>query len=282
MHRLVSLFIFALVVLATNSYRSLVKGAETTLFLADGQTDSLWTVDLQTGFATEVGSLGLDANYVGLTYNGNDGQLYLSSNSGADTANNLYVVDQMTGAASLVGNTGVANLTGLAFDPVNKVMYGGTGTGNSLYTINTTNASTTLVGSYGVSVSGQGLAFDPITQSLWLADALTDNLFEVNTMTGQASQVGFTSLTAPVGLAVDPLTGSIYSVDHLSDALYTLDRTTGTATFIGQLGFDAFNVGLAARVSAIPEPSIINTCVALTAAFAVRRRRRRSMRAVSC
>src|SRR5207302_8033583 len=68
---------------------------------------NLVTINLTTGAATTVGSVGFNAGSLEF---GPDGNLYAGSTDGAG---NLYRIDKTNGAATLVGRTGFNNVTGL-------------------------------------------------------------------------------------------------------------------------------------------------------------------------
>lgn len=70
----------------------------------------VWSVDLVSGVATSVGSTSVipDRGGVGITVGG-DGELFAALN------NSLYEIDQETGLATLIGNTGFNIISGLGF-----------------------------------------------------------------------------------------------------------------------------------------------------------------------
>src|SRR5207247_6114881 len=75
---------------------------------ANGASSNLVTVNLTTGAATVIGSVGFNGGSLEF---GPDGNLY-----GGSTGNtgNLYRINKATAASTLVGATGFLNLTGLA------------------------------------------------------------------------------------------------------------------------------------------------------------------------
>lgn len=72
---------------------------------------SLYSVDTGLGTSTIIGDMGLSTGLFGLAYDEMNGILY--GNSG-DT-HNLYRIDVMTGAATLIGANGVDGIDGLAW-----------------------------------------------------------------------------------------------------------------------------------------------------------------------
>src|SRR4029453_10901844 len=75
---------------------------------AGGGTSNLVTVNLATGAATVVGSVGFNGGSLEF---GPDGNLYAGSTGGSG---DLYRINKATGASTLVGPTSFINLTGLA------------------------------------------------------------------------------------------------------------------------------------------------------------------------
>ncbi len=85
-----------------------------TLFASNALTDSLYTINRATGVATLVGPFNGPVGIGGMTYNQDNGLLYLTDNDG----DILYNVDPSTGGATPIGPTGTGNLIGLVYVPV--------------------------------------------------------------------------------------------------------------------------------------------------------------------
>lgn len=124
--------------------------AASVMYLADGNTDTLNTVDIATGSATVVGGFGVDAVNVGLTYDANNDQLLMTSRFAANNSG-LYSVNQSNGAISLIGETGISAITGLAYDNASQTLYAGSGFEDALYRLNTSTASAALIGSFNIA-----------------------------------------------------------------------------------------------------------------------------------
>lgn len=128
----------------------------------------------------------------------------------------LYSVNVMTGAATLVGDTG-HNFTSLA--AWGEDLYAVASGDFNLYQINPTTAEATLVGPLGdlggdIELNGSGLAFDENGQ-LWMAinlrlsdplNPFPSRIFQVNTESGAAELISETlvgieslAITGPVG-----------------------------------------------------------------------------------
>lgn len=101
----------------------------------------------------------------------------------------LYSIDPDSGVVSLIGEIPI-NVSSLAFDTANDVLYGVTGFADLLYTIDPETALSVQIGSLGFNANTSGLAFDSETETLYLTEANADSLYTVNTSTGEATLVG--------------------------------------------------------------------------------------------
>jgi hypothetical protein len=247
------------------------------------QNNNLYRIDLATGVATSLGSVGLFAG--GMAF-GPGGNLYGIGGS----------VDQLwnltTPPGFLVGNTGPRDGTdaGLGFNSATGIMYnlnaGAPPVGpafSSLYRINLSTGAATFVGTSTVAGAdniairgGTAYAIDAVDPAF----GGTDSLYTVNLATGALSfvgslVVGFNDLA---GSDFDSL-GTLWMIgDQLG--IFTVNTTTGLASFVatprdtitGQFltGFQ----GLAIGPQAVPEPaSILLVASGLVALFGLRRRR---------
>jgi len=126
-------------------------------------------------------------------------------------------------------------VTGLAFHPVTRVLYGSTGgrTGASLLIINPTNARVTVVGPYnegGATMSD--LAFTPSGQLYGISASGGANLCTINTSTGQATLVALSGLsfTSGGGLGISP--GGVFYGTPQNPEFGTYNPTNGAYTHI--------------------------------------------------
>lgn len=76
-------------------------------YIADVQTDILYSLDLSSGVATEIGALGIDLNYAqDADFNTSTNTLYMAAYlNGTPGSSGLYEVNTTTGAATLIGDT---------------------------------------------------------------------------------------------------------------------------------------------------------------------------------
>ncbi|MEY2427435.1 MAG: hypothetical protein QOJ40_320 [Verrucomicrobiota bacterium] len=166
--------------------------------------------------------------------------LYGSTSAGGP--GELWILDPATGAP--IQDVGPLNdassvnyaVTGLAFNPLDGVLYGSTGgrTGTKLLTINPLNGLVTVVGSYGVGTGNTmtDLAFDPSGNLFGIGSSGGPTLYSINIGTGQATAVGPSGLgfTVGGGLAISP--GDVFYGTPQSPEFGTYDPTTGAYTHI--------------------------------------------------
>jgi len=165
-------------------------GAETSSVAITGTSPGV------TGAAGEITSLAFDP----IT-----GVLYGNTTVGfGDSADRLYRINPTTGAATLVGATGLigfSDVFALGFDQTGQ-LFGVSQTSNDLVSISTATGAGTLIA--GVSVF---FAFDiasrPGDNTMFLADSGTSSLYTIDTSTGVTTLVGAYGGSSPnlVGLA---------------------------------------------------------------------------------
>ena len=157
---------------------------------------------------TTIGPIGFSVG--GLTFNGANGALYGSSQTGE-----IYTISTWTGAGSLVGASGWARIEGLAYNDNSNTMYGVTST-NELITINTLTGAGSLVGAIGFTTV-YGLAYDDNTDTLYGATVVLDELITIDTGTGAGSLVGSLGAVSMNGLAFDYMGWETELVDTFGD-----------------------------------------------------------------
>jgi len=152
-----------------------------------------------------IGSTGLLSPHA-LAFDGND-VLYTIDNN-----NDLYIVDELTGASTLVGPVGVS-IKGIEFDPSTGILWGGQGgpggNNDGIYTIDLITGTASLVGNTGLGSNTPALHFD---------------------------QAG--NLYGPIGGGGNP------------NNLVSIDKSTGVGTIIGPIGFVAVS-GMSTRVTRV-------------------------------
>jgi hypothetical protein len=177
------------------------------------------------------------ANLYASTAAGGPGELYIIS-----TANGSQVTDIGPLNDSLGANYPI---TGMAFNPINGVLYGSTGNAGAvdamLVTINPASALVTVIGSFnagpvnstGVPATMADLAFDSSGNLYGVASIGGPNLYSINKTTGQATLVGpngVASSTTGGGLAIS--SGGAFYGTPTSSRFGTYNSSTGAYTNI--------------------------------------------------
>jgi PEP-CTERM motif len=241
----------------------LVPGPNGSLFTLtfSGNLDS---INAATGITTVIGATGLGDCTVA------DGQCPANSANGfgevggklyaTDFASNLYRVDPATGAAHLIGPTGIPAV------PPGFPNFSGAG----------------LISAFDVSLFGVGdklyatfeaVTIDPETFGI-VAAVIPEYLYQIDPSTG------ITTLgpSIPLGFVTTvDVNGAFYSFNADSDKLFTLDLTNGTTGFVADLDPSAGLIGGAAPVPAVPEPASVALAGIGIAAIVVFWRRRRGV-----
>lgn len=257
---------FALVVTSSAAY------ARADLIDAVFYGSQFGAINSATGAYTQISTLPIGkASGIGV----DDGSTYVE-----DMADNLLLVDPVTGASKVLGNTGL----GLDF-----VVFAGGASGlygidyqSNLYSFSPQNGAATLIGATGLAAN-QGrddtsLSFDG--NSLLYTAGLpgqADELYRIDIATGVATDLGSTGVTA--------IAGSAFSADQLDlfqygqSTNYIYSAPDGSASFSrgATLGAQIVDGGVPATpTAAAPEPeSVVMAASALVAiALYIRWRRR--------
>ncbi len=166
------------------------------------------------------------------------GVLYAASGPPAPGVSSLYRINTTTGAATLLGATGLGEVQGLGIHPTTRELYG------VLTSVSTT-------GLYRMSSEfGDALPVQTIPLvaraitfaadgSLYAATGV-GRLYRVNIATGDTTFIGETSGIVYAGLALNPLTGKLWASVRPPltgrDRIYTVNTTNGAATLVGTTG----------------------------------------------
>jgi hypothetical protein len=217
----------------------------------------------------------------------------------------LYSIDASSGAATLVGSTGLRQIAGLDWDEVNNRLVALT-VGGDRYSLSTSTGASSMLaeGGFGVPEGSlamvEGTAFTTIFDELnaWNGSAWQsrgasglaagsdisgldvangrllglalngtgpDQLVAFDSATGAASIIGLTGTNASTVAGLATLGSRGYMTD--GGSLYAIDTLTGGATLIGAHGVAGFS-GLAI----VPTPG---SALVLAAAIGIGGRRRR-------
>jgi len=167
----------------------------------------------------------------------------------------VYTIDEVTGAMTLVGSTGLGEgLNGMAYDPITEQLYAVSAI--NLYTIDRSTGAGTLVAPCGTG-TWIALACSPSGQ-LYGIDLADDNLYSIDKATGTITLIGY--------LGFDVIYAQGADFDHDTNVLwwgawnsglgvgemYVVDVTTAATTYMGLLGPGIEMCALAIPAAYIP------------------------------
>jgi hypothetical protein len=226
-----------------------------TLFGTDASGGNLLSIDRSTGAGTVVASTGVFP-IPALAVDPTSGIMYAGQGAGTPF---IYTVNPATGAATLLGDTGLGfaavggldfRSDGTLFAAVNIVGDGGTGS-ETLATINKATGVATVIGPFGTE-GMEGIAFDA-AGGLWGSTssrgggASTPGLYRINPATAAAT------LVAPIQSSSGaPPSGGVVSLQFACDGtlyggtatglgvadggrLITINPATGVFAFVGSV-----------------------------------------------
>jgi hypothetical protein len=170
-------------------------------------TNTLWTVDTSSGLAARIGFTGLapEPFLAGLGFDPTSGRLYAST-GGFGGTDAIYEIDPLTGAATLVGNTGLGSgaIPDIAFNDngalfASKMIEGAP----TFIRVDTETAAGTVIGVIGFpSVSGLAWsAHDVIEAILDIRPGECPNEFDVRCFRSDGNKPGGLLPLAVVGTA---------------------------------------------------------------------------------
>ena len=235
-------FAFCLVALTPN--------ARASLFAVDSGVDELRDVDPGNGATTLVGgtSSGGLGTPAGLAWDGS-AMYTIDLDDGQ-----VFTLDLLTGAPTLVGTSGISGWQGIAARPGDGALFA-INQSNTFYSINkSTGAATVIAGGVGSLITA--LEFDPFG-ILWGIEFGSGAFGTIDPLTGIFASAGTTN-TGFQGLTFDG-SGTAYASNTSTDSLYTVNLTTGTATLVGSMNGTGFVKGLAFDevTATVPEPGAL-------------------------
>ncbi|HET6463785.1 MAG TPA: FlgD immunoglobulin-like domain containing protein, partial [Candidatus Krumholzibacteria bacterium] len=166
------------------------------------------------------------------------GVIYATT-GGSTGGANLYTINEFTGAATLIGPTGVTGMPGLAINSSGEI-WGTQRTSGSLYRVDAATGQAIFQTTVDVAFV-DAIAFDAGDVLYGIGfDPPDFMLRKINTSTGVTTPVGPTG-DVFVGLAFHPVTGVLYGSTggfqpNNPDGIAKINLGTGAATFIGTTG----------------------------------------------
>lgn len=196
-----------------------------------GSSSRLYTINPNTGAATQVGAGQLNPLLNGQTFGADNGPAGFQVVSGLGGGQNL-LIDRATG--TVVGGVAGPSLSYVAGDPY-----------------------------FGVAPRVDALAYDAVTGLWFAADTLENTLAHFNPVTGALSTINPLGIDASRfnGMDVSPFSDIMYMGTPAASSdpqanLYTINMTTGFASLVGQIGQPGDNY-LVRGLTVIPEPSSV-------------------------
>jgi len=210
---------------------------------------NLYTINLASGTATLVGAIrlagGRPIGVTGMAASPKDGKLYgITSEQSPNNPRSLVTIDPATGAATLVGELGVAG-SDIAFNEKGTLYIWLPGT-TQLGTVNPSTAAVAPLGRSGQASSPAGIAVDPQGMVFVTAKGAGGSLDNVDLASG-ALQIGPLLTGAPFSTQINSMSfspsGLLLAVNSnggspANTRLVTINTATGVVATIGALPDD--------------------------------------------
>lgn len=243
-----------------DGYFGLAPGPNGSL-IAGTYAGNLDSINPATGVATRIGPTGLGSCVVPSPSCGPNSYNTLGALAGTiygtDYENNLYVMNPLTGTATLLN--GHSGLPAIPFIP---------GSMNPDGTINFYDEA--IWGAGGkLYATFDAFIFD-LSSFTVVSTVITPELYQINPSTGGATAIGATDLGIGAGVDVD---GTSYAFNDLTNQIESIDLSTGRTNVLGQ--FDPAAGVIQGATAAVPEPGSIGLVVIGIALGMIGLRRRR-------
>ena len=157
---------------------------------------------------------------------------------GVNPAGNLYSLNKTTGAATLVGFTGVTTRLNALVGGKHGVLWAAANGDNNLYTINTSTGLATTVANIGFSSVGDLAWVNGTLYESSDGTAAGNLLVAVDVSTDKATEIGSMGITNVYGLASDG-TDTLYAVANTQ--IYTVNLSTAALTPVFNYGSSALS-----------------------------------------
>jgi hypothetical protein len=240
--------------------------ADTLYALVNGPNATLELIDTSTSSVTPIGATGVNVNFGDLAPSPTPGLAYMvdGRHSPATDNSNLYTLNLATGAATLVGSTGVPDMFGLAYAPDTSTLFGTTYSVGvvGLYSINASTGAATFIGPTSISNNTEeidALTYNTTTHKLVGISTGFSSLYTINELTGTLT---LQALLQPSGLSTNHNIGDLafdavhnrYYSEDVNGRIYVTDPTQPVFNDIAIISGLGNIDGL--LVVPIPEPSV--------------------------
>lgn len=187
------------------------------LYAASSIENQLYVVDPTDWRTRSIGSLSLGANFqvTDLEWDLATGRLFGVGNDGG--VGRFFEVDAVTGAATVLGNTGLTGLLALASDPLSGGLFLIDTTSDRLYTVDRSNGATTMIGPLANATYVDGMAYSLPNLTMYACDRLPFSYYRLNSIdltTGTATPLGGLQSGTVTGMAYVLGTGSLSRQSH--------------------------------------------------------------------
>ncbi len=248
-----SLLALATLVFASTSWA-------TQLYYVEDTNDTLHTFDTTTFQDNLVGALGVAGDFGDLAYDTTSGVMYYV---GGRNDRDLYTVNLVTGAATLVGAHAIPDMFGLGFDGAGNLY--ATDSASNFYSMNKSTGAATLIGNTGIYPGG--LDWDSANGQMIL-QAAGGSTYSINLGSGAATLLSSAGFVNDDDIAYDVSDNSFWVMDW-SGQLYHYDSAWNrTNPFSG-----SFVTGAVETAQSVPEPMTLAVLGIGAAAMARRRRK---------
>jgi hypothetical protein len=247
--------------------------AATLYVLLNDTNSTLERIDTTTSTVTPVGATGVDVNFGDLANSPTPGFAFMVNGrilgpSGV-TDSSLYSLNLVTGAASLIGDMGIPDVFGLAYDPVTSKLFATTYSVGTvgLYNVDMNTGAASLVGPTivgGAPREIDGLTYNTTTHSLVGYSVGFGNVYTLNET---KADLTFQAHLQPSGGAVNHNNGDIaydaavnlYYSDDTDGQLFMTDPSApvfNDIRIMNNLGkVDGILVQDAVSTTTVPEPT---------------------------
>jgi len=240
--------------------------AQGTLYAIQENNNTLVSYDPVTLQRTVIGPMGVPGDFGDMAFDAASQTMYYIDGRSGNSA--LYTVDLGTGAATMIGVHGQAEMFGLEWDPSTGKLYAGQSTqAQGFWEINPANGAATFIGNPGINLDS--LAYDSKRGTLIGAYAGPGDLYSMNRNNGAATSIYDGAFFDNGGLTYDPDRDVLWYADW-SGFVYQFDPNNGYARstiLSGQGAHDAMTY-----VGRIPAPGAA-ALLAGAGLLAARRRR---------
>lgn len=203
--------------------------AQQTAWLVDSDLDLLFSVDLNTGATTLIGSTltAQLATPADLCWRDDTDEIYTIDLATPGTVGTL---DRTTAAFTPMFQTSLGGWQAMAWDAAQKVFWLHNQSG-STYRLDPATGVTTLVGTLSPNTLVTALEVDA-GGTLYAIAFSTGAIFRIDKSTGVQTSGATTAPTSMQGLNI-AADGTWYAVNTTTDSLYRIDPLTGATTLVG-------------------------------------------------